>query len=148
MATKQQEKVRAARAGKEYIDDTLGTVGQTPETQHYVKNSVLLEEIIRCKKENNGQASEALAAMFLQIATKLSNKLVFPSQEDREDVIFTAVHDCLKYFSNFDENITKNAFAYITSICTNGFAKAWRQLGYMKLPNADRVYLSDNIYSI
>ena len=51
-------------------------------------------------------------------------------------------------FNDFDENVTQNAFAYITSICRNGFAKGWRNLGYMKLPQSMQVSLSDNVYSI
>lgn len=158
MATKLQEKIRCEREGREFVDNTLSSVGQTPEKQHYVRNIDLYNEIVWCKKNNTNYdaslgkevvlASDKLASMFLQIASKLSNKLMFPSQEDREDVIYTAVGDCIKYFDNFDPEVSKNAFAYITSICTNGFAKGWRALGYMKLPAALRLSLSDNLYSL
>lgn len=148
MSTKLQEKLRCKKRGEEFIDDTLYTIGRTAESQHYVKNSVLLAEMLRCKKENNGNASDELAKMFLQIATKLSNKLKYIDEDDRLDCIFTAVGDCVRYFKDFDENVTQNAFAYITSICRNGFAKGWRTLGYMKLPQSMQVSLSDNLYSI
>jgi hypothetical protein len=148
MSTKLQEKLRCQKRGEEFIDETLSSIGRTPESQHYVKNAVLREEILRCKRENNGQASDELAKMFIQIATKLSNKLKYTNEEDRIDCIYTAVGDCIRYFSDFDETVTQNAFAYITSICRNGFAKGWRNLGYMKLPQSLQVSLSDNVYSI
>ncbi len=148
MSTKLQEKIRCQKRGEEFVDDTLKSIGRTPESQHYVKNSVLREEILRCKRENNGQASDELAKMFIQIATKLSNGLKYIDEEDRIDCIYTAVGDCIRYFSDFDETVTQNAFAYITSICRNGFAKGWRNLGYMKCPQSLKVSLSDNIYSI
>lgn len=158
MATKLQEKNRCERDGRDFVDNTLVSIGQTSEKQHYVKNIDLYNEIVWCKEHNVyfdaslGKdvtlANDKLASMFLQIASKLANKLVFPLQEDREDVIYTAVGDCIKYFENFDPEVSKNAFAYITSICTNGFAKGWRSLGYMKLPLALRMSTSDNLYSI
>lgn len=149
MSTKLQEKNRCRREGKEFVDETLVTIGQTPESQHYVKNKVLLAEMIRCKKENDGKTSDALATMFLQIATKLSNGLKYINEEDRQDCIYTAVTDCLMYWAkNFNPDEGSNAFAYITSICLNGFAKGWRKLGYMKLPKSLRMSLSDNLYSI
>ena len=149
MSTKLKEKIRCQKRGEEFIDETLSSVGRTPESKHYVKNSVLRDEIMRCKRENNGKASDELANMFIQIATKLSNKLKYTREEDRIDCIYTAVSNCIMYFNNFDESITPNAFAYITSICRNGFAKGWRELGYEKLPQSLQVSLSsDNVYSI
>jgi hypothetical protein len=148
MSTKLQEKLRCEKRGEEFIDETLHSIGRTPESQHYVKNAVLREEILRCKRENNGKASEDLAKMFIQIATKLSNKLKYINEDDRQDCIYYAVQDCLKYFNDFNENVTENAFAYITSICRNGFAKGWRALGRMKLPQSLTVSLSDNLYSL
>lgn len=148
MATKLQEKIRCEKDGVEFVDNTLATVGQTAESQHYVKNAELLKEIIWCKYNNDGNASDTLAKMFIRIATRAANKFIFPSPEDKQDVIYSAVGDCIKYFKNFDENKTTNAFAYVTSICKNGFAKGWRSLGYIKLPKSMRISLSDNLYSL
>ena len=148
MSTKLQEKNRCEREGVEFIDETLASIGQTPESQHYVRNADLFDEMIRCKTENNGVASDKLAEMFVQIATKLSNGLKYSYEDDRIDCIYTAVADCIAYWNDFDPNKTTNAFAYITSICRNGFAKGWRALGYMNLPKSLSMSLSDNLYSI
>ena len=149
MSTKLQEKNRCDREGKVFVDETLVNIGRTPESQHYVKNDDLYAEMVRCKTERNGETSEELALMFLQIATKLSNCLKYANADDREDCVYTAVEDCLKYWRNFDPDKSTNAFAYVTSMCKNGFAKGWRALGYMKLPKELRMSLSsDNLYSI
>ena len=47
MSTKLQEKLRCQKRGEEFIDETLNSIGRTPESQHYVKNSVLLAEILK-----------------------------------------------------------------------------------------------------
>jgi len=148
MSTKLQAKLRCEKNGEEFVDETLGSVGRTVENDHYVKNADLYNEIVYCKENNNGLATDKLAKMFIKIATKLSNKLMYTNPDDREDCIYYAVADCLKYFKDFDPNVSKNAFAYITSICSNGFAKGWRALGKMKFPDSIMLSLSDNIYSI
>ena len=148
MATKLQEKIRCEKEGKEFVDNTLTSIGRTSEEEHYVKNADLLEEMMYCKEHNNGLATDKLGLMFYKIATKLSKKLKYLDASDRDDCVAFAVADCIKYFVNFDPTITKNAFAYITSICTNGFAKGWRALGKMNFPDSIMVSLSDNIYSI
>lgn len=148
MSTKLQAKKRCEKKGEKFVDDTLESVGRTKVEEHYVKNIDLYNEIVYCKEHNDGMATEKLALMFVKIATKLSNALVYNNPEDRNDCIYFAVADCLKYFKNFDPNASKNAFAYVTSICSNGFAKGWRALGKMKFPDSIMVSLSDNIYSI
>lgn len=148
MATKLQAKIRSEKDGVEFVDNTLHTVGRTPIAEHYVRNQDLYDEMMYCKEHNNGIATDKLANMFLNIASKLSNMLKYNNPDDREDCIYFAVADCLKYFNDFDPTVTKNAFAYITSICSNGFAKGWRALGKMKFPDSMMVSLDDNIYSI
>jgi len=148
MATKLQAKIRSEKEGVEFVDNTLVNVGRTPIAEHYVKNKDLYDEIMYCKEHNNGLATDKLANMFINIASKLSNCLNYNNPDDREDCIYFAVADCIKYFNDFDPTVTKNAFAYITSICSNGFAKGWRALGKMKCPDSMVVSLSDNIYSI
>ena len=148
MATKLQAKLKCEREGEEFVDNTLDSVGRTTVAEHYVKNKDLYDEIMFCKEHNNGLATDKLANMFINIATKLSNMLKYVNPDDKEDCIAYAVMDCINYFNRFDPTVTKNAFAYITSICTNGFAKGWTALGKKRFPDSIMVSLSDNIYSI
>ena len=148
MSTKLQAKKRCEEAGEEFVDSTLLSVGRTSVDEHYVKNSELYDEIVYCQKHNDGKATDRLAEMFLKIATKLSNKNIYMNPDDKQDCIYHAVYDCIKYFNRFNPDVSKNAFAYTTTVCTNAFAKGWRILGKMKFPDSAMISLSDNIYNI
>lgn len=126
--------------------DFTPNVAKKASTGHYVKNSVLTAELIRCKELD--ELTPEAVDMFQQIARKLSSTLYYKEPEDREDCISTAVLDCIRYWRNFDPSRTTNGFAYITSICKNGFAKGWRELERMKYPDSICVPINDNIYSI
>lgn len=145
MSTKRQAQLKAEAEGVEFIDDTLNQ-SQNDYGSHYVKNADLLAEILKSKEQD--ELTTEAAKMFTQIATKMSTKLKYNNPDDREDCISSAVLDCLRYWRNFDPNITKNAFAFFTSIIRNGYAKGWRQLGKMQCPDSKRVPISDDIYSI
>jgi hypothetical protein len=147
MSTKLQAKLRCEKENREFIDETLSSIGRTSADKHYVKNSVLYAEMKKCIEE--GKCSDQLCMYFYNIATRLSNKMHYNDEDDRADCIQSAVMDCVKYYNRFKPEITTNAFAYITSICTNGFAKGWRSLGKMKCPDSLKLSIStDNLYSI
>ena len=145
MSTKRQAQLKAAAEGREFIDDTLPKT-KNNTSGHYVKNADLLDEIK--KSRESGELTETCALMFKQIATKLSSKLKYNNPMDREDCISSAVLDCIRYWRNFNPEISDNAFAYITSVCRNAFAKGWRQLGKIQCPDSMRVPISDDIYSL
>lgn len=118
---------------------------------YYVRNELLLPEIIKSREQN--APTEDLIAMFTAIARKLSNRWPYKYPEDKEDCIQRAVLDCILYWDRFD--ITKsenpNPFAYFTSVCGMGLRKGWNELGYNKekgIPFSKRVYLTNNIFSI
>ena len=56
--------------------------------------------------------------------------------------------DCVKYWKGFDTEKGDNPFAYFTTVCTNGLAKGWKELGYKDIPFSKRVYITENIFSI
>lgn len=145
MSTKRQAQLKAAAEGVEFIDTTIPKVKKS-SAGHYVRNADLLAEIKR-SREKDELTTEAVL-MFQQIATRLSSKLKYNDPADREDCISTAVLDCIRYWRNFNPDISDNAFAYITSVCRNGFAKGWRQLGKIQCPDGMTVSLSDDIYSL
>lgn len=147
MSTKRQAQLRAMADGVEFIDTTLPDPKKKKSTSgHYVKNSVLRAEMIKCLEQ--GELSNEAALMFQQIATKLSSRLKYSDEADREDCISYAVWDCIRYWRDYDPTVSDNAFAYITSICRNGFAKGWRALGKMKCPDSNRIPISEDLYSL
>ena len=145
MSTKRQAQLKAASEGVEFIDTTIPKVKKST-AGHYVKNADLLAELKKSREQ--GELTTEAVIMFQQIATRLSSKLKYNNPADREDCISAAVLDCIRYWKNFDPDVTENAFAYITSICRNGFAKGWRQLGKIQCPDALCVSVSDEIYSL
>jgi len=113
---------------------------------HYVKNSILREEIIRCKKE--GKLTNEAIEMFQKMADRFSRKLKYVYEEDRLDCISFAVMDCYQYWQGYNPEKSDNAFAYFTSILRNGFAKGWRKL-YGNMPKSKKISLSNGkIYNI
>lgn len=145
MSTKRQAQLKAAAEGVEFVDETLNQP-KKPASGHYVKNSELLAELKKSKEQ--GELTTEAVLMFKQIAERLSVKLRYNNPADREDCISSAVMDCIRYWQNFNPDVSENAFAYITSVCKNGYAKAWRQLGKMKFPDSMCVPITDEIYSI
>lgn len=113
---------------------------------YHVKNKDLREELIK-SKENDKLSAEALD-MFILMANKFSQKFKYIYPEDREDCISFAVMDCYRYWKGYDPEKSQNAFAYVTQIIKNGFAKGWRQL-YGNFPKSKKTSISNSkIYSI
>lgn len=146
MSTKRQAQIKAKKEGVEYVDKTIPPCVVKDAKTHYVKNSELRAELI--KSGELGELTDRAVDMFVQIATKLSSKLKYNDPADREDCISYAILDCLRYWRDYDPEYSENAFAYITSVCLNGFAKGWRALGKIKCPDSARIPISDGIYSI
>lgn len=146
MSTKRQAQIRAQKEGVEFVDNTLDNPAKKSADSHYVKNSVLRDELIKCREQD--KLTDEAVSMFTQIATKLSASIKYNDPEDRKDCIAYAVLDCVRYWRNYDPSVSENAFAYITSVCRNGFAKGWRALGKMKCPDSQVISLSDDIYSL
>lgn len=121
---------------------------KTKGSKEYVSNPKLLEELLKSKEM--GKPTEAFTKMVILIATNISKKLHYVDEDDRDDCIQYAIMDCLTYgYQKFDEKKSKNAFAYLTSVCSNGFAKGWRKLGYHDLPASNKTRLdSGEVYSI
>lgn len=146
MSTKRQAQIKAKRDGVEFIDRTIPQSTNKDGRGHYVKNKDLREELIKSREA--GELTDTAIDMFIQIATRLSSKLKYNDPADREDCISYAILDCLRYWHDYDPEYSENAFAYITSVCLNGFAKGWRALGKIKCPDSIRIPISDGIYSI
>lgn len=60
---------------------------------------------------------------FWKIAENFSHRPNFINYPFREDMVADGVENCLMYFHNFDENKTRNAFAYFTQIVYYAFLR-------------------------
>ena len=112
----------------------------------YVKNKDLREELVKSKAQD--ELSPVALAMFMLMAEKFSTKFKYIYPEDREDCISFAVMDCYQYWRGYNPEKSANAFAYVTQIIKNGFAKGWRKL-YGNMPKSKKISVShNNIYSL
>ena len=113
---------------------------------HHVKNKDLREELILSKK--NDELSKNAVIMFMLMAEKFATKFKYVYPEDKQDCIQFAIMDCYQYWRGYDPEKSANAFAYITQIIKNGFAKGWRKL-YGNMPKSKKISISQNkIYSL
>jgi len=112
---------------------------------HYVKNSELLQELIKSKEQD--KLTERCIEMTILIAHESSKKLKYKDPMDREDCISGAIMDVLLYWRSFNPQKSTNAFSYITQMCKNGMGKAWKKLHH---PDAgQQISLSsENIFGI
>ena len=102
--------------------------------KEYVQNARLLEELLASKKQ--GKCTDDFTKMIILMAHKIATRLPYLDEEDRNDCIEYAILDGVTYYNRFNENKGSNAFAYMTSILLNGFAKGWRKLGKHEFPNS------------
>lgn len=96
----------------------------------YVNNTDLLNELILYKvKVREAQdkglprpgVNNYIGECIMLIASNLSNKGMFNGYSYKDEMVGEAIETVLKYIHNFDENKTKNPFAYITQITYNSF---------------------------
>jgi hypothetical protein len=86
----------------------------------------LFEEILKSKERN--ELTPAAVDMLILMARKLSDSFKYKHEEDRKDCIAFAIEDLIRYWRNFNPELSTNAFAYYTQIAKNGHAKGWKKL--------------------
>ena len=118
-------------------------------------------EMVKSKKLD--ELTPLTVKYFIKMATHgvRHGNLNYPDSRDEEDCIQSALHDMIKYWKNFDENIYKDPFAFFTSIVFNGYAKQFKNIykhrfikytklftiNYNKKPDPDKIIDEiDNIY--
>jgi len=112
----------------------------------YVKNAELRAELIKSKAQD--ELTPETIRMFMLMANKFSTRLHYVYEEDKEDCISFAIMDCYQYWRGYKPEKSANAFAYISQIIKNGFAKGWRKL-YGHMPLSSKISVSrNNIYSL
>ena len=98
----------------------------------YVKNKELREELIKSKEQD--ELTPRALEMIMLMAEKFGTKLNYAREEDFQDCRSSAIMDCWMYWRGYKAEKSPNAFAYITQMIKNGYAKGWRKLyGNMKM---------------
>lgn len=94
--------------------------------KNYLNNKDLYDEIVQSKKD--GKLTRKALKMLILLSERAQLKLKYADPQDKEDCLAFAQLDLMKYWDRFKPEKTKNAFAYYTSICINGYAKGWHKL--------------------
>jgi hypothetical protein len=108
------------------------------DPKYYINNKDFTNEIVRCKhgllneetgyQHTKGELSPKAIDYFILLANRAIQKLKFQNPLDREDCIQSALLDLLRYWRNFNEEKSNNAFAYFTQIAKNGYAKEYKKI--------------------
>jgi hypothetical protein len=79
-------------------------------------------------KDANGSISDNLGEMFLLLAENISSKKNWIGYSYKEEMVGKGVLFLCKYAHNFSKYHPRcNAFAYVTTICNNGFIQVWEK---------------------
>jgi hypothetical protein len=113
-------------------------VSKAKNNKYYINNRDFTNEIIRCKygmlneetgyQHKTGELSPRAIEYFILLANRAILKLTFSNPLDKEDCIQSALLDLLRYWRNFNEEKSNNAFAYFTQIAKNGYAKEYKKI--------------------
>lgn len=113
-------------------------MSKAKNNKYYINNRDFTNEIIRCKygmlneetgfQHTVGELSPRAIDYFILLANRAILKLTFSNPLDKEDCIQSALLDLLRYWRNFNEEKSNNAFAYFTQIAKNGYAKEYKKI--------------------
>jgi hypothetical protein len=113
-------------------------MSKAKNNKYYINNRDFTNEIIRCKygmlneetgyQHTPGELSPRAIDYFILLANRAILKLTFSNPLDKEDCIQSALLDLLRYWRNFNEEKSNNAFAYFTQIAKNGYAKEYKKI--------------------
>jgi hypothetical protein len=123
-------------------------MSKAKQNKYYINNRDFTNEIIRCKyghlneetgyQHIAGELSPKAIDYFILLANRAILKLTFANPLDKEDCIQSALLDLLRYWRNFNEEKSNNAFAYFTQIAKNGYAKEYKKI-YKHIGKGEKV---------
>ena len=99
---------------------------------HYIDNKEFYKAIVEHKKkvreaeasgESKPPVTEYIGKCLLDIATGLSFRPNFINYTYKDDMISDGIENCLQYCHNFNEEKSKNPFAYFTQIIYYAFIR-------------------------
>jgi len=92
----------------------------------YLTNKELYIEIVYSKAK--GRLTPEAQRMLYLLAKNVHRKFYYRNVEDKEDCLQGAMLDVLKFWYNYNEIKSNNAFAYYSEVIKRGHAKTWNKL--------------------
>lgn len=116
--TKLEVRVKATakrKAGNHYVDNAL--------LYSYMLKYRRAVEDARNKALDKPRVPEYVGECIIKIAERLSTQQRFINYSFRDDMIGSAILNCIKYIDNFDPDQYNNPFAYFTQIIWYAFVR-------------------------
>jgi hypothetical protein len=88
----------------------------------YVDNARLYQELVDAGKKKP-KLPDYIGDAILKIASRLSYRPNFANYSYREEMVSDAVLNCITYIDNFDPDVSKSPFGYLTQICWFSFVR-------------------------
>lgn len=117
---------------KDELIDKKSKTKRKRKSSHYIDNNILLNELIKYKKEKSiaikektsiPKVPEYIGSCILKIAEKLASRPNFAGYTWKSDMIGDGIENCLMYLDNFDPRVSKNPFSYFTQIIYYAFLR-------------------------
>jgi hypothetical protein len=99
---------------------------------HYINNLRFVEELTKHRDRLKVYRDQGLpdpilpdyiGECFMNIANKYSMKPNFYGYPFREEMVYDAIENCVRYYESFDPEKGKNAFAYFTQVTHYAFLR-------------------------
>lgn len=103
----------------------------------YITNKKLYYEIIVSK--GRGTLTRKAQKMLELIANRTINKKPYYNPDDKFDCLQSGLLDLFSNWYHFDENKSRNAFAYFTEIFKRGMMKGFNKLNKKKGANSEDI---------
>lgn len=117
--------------------EEIAKIEKDKKLRHYIDNEKLYKEMAtyssqmkiykeKCEKNEDyprPKMSEYIGTSILLIAERLSSRPNFCGYTYKDEMISDGVENCLVYAHNFNPEISKNAFAYLTQIIYYAFLR-------------------------
>lgn len=96
---------------------------KSEKSKMYLSNKELYMELVYSKAK--GQLTRRAANMLMLLGKNVIKKMYYRNSDDKQDCLQEAMLSCFKFWYNFDEQKSDNAFAYFTEVIKRGLAKGW-----------------------
>lgn len=134
----ERELLLYSKSYKEELSVNLKIVRKEYKKEHNIKKLTEKQqaEILKlANKRTKGVVSEELGAMFIKVAEKLASAANFAGYTWKDEMIGLGIYFLCSYAHNYDPTKKNcNPFAYVTTICKNGFLQTLeREQGHSDL---------------
>lgn len=92
----------------------------------YVSNKEFHCELLVSKAQ--GKLTNKAQKAIILVCKGVNRKFYYNDYMDKQDCLSEALVDCLRFWMNYDELKTTNAFAFFTEIAKRGHTKGWNNL--------------------